>query len=80
MRIAEVHVAPDDRMPPIYTTIPDARDVLHAEVLRSQLEAQRSVRGLDRIADTGDQGNARLGAAVADLIGEGKHASGRSEE
>ena len=49
-------------------------------MLRPQLEAQRSVRGLDRIADTCDQGNARLGAAVVGLVGEGKHASGRGEE
>jgi hypothetical protein len=35
---------------------------------------------LDGIADTCDQGNARLGAAVAGLIGESKHASGHGEE
>jgi hypothetical protein len=67
-------------MPLEGATISDAHHVLHAEVLRSQLEAQRSVRGLDGIADTGDQGNARLGAAVVGLIGEGKHATGRAEE
>jgi hypothetical protein len=67
-------------MPPEGATIPDAHHVLHAEVLRSQLEAQRAIRGLDGIADTGDQGNARLGAVVAGVIGEGKHAAGRGEE
>jgi hypothetical protein len=67
-------------MPPICAAVPDAHHVLHAEVLRPQLEVQRSVRGLDGIADTSDQGNARLGAAVVGLIGEGKHATGRAEE
>ena len=80
MRIAEVHIAPDDGMPSICATIPDAHHVLHAEVLRSQLQAQRSASGLDGIVDTCDQGNARLGAAVAGLIDEGKNACGRGEE
>ena len=49
-------------------------------MLRPQLKAERSVRGLDRIANAGDQGNAELRTAGTDLVGEYKYARSRGEE
>jgi hypothetical protein len=80
MWVAKVHVAPDDLVTLVSAAVSDTGNVLETEMLRPQLKAERSVRGLDRIANAGDQGNAELRAAGTDLVGEYKHARSRGEE
>src|SRR5215467_4322108 len=58
VRVPEVHIATDHRMPAVSAAILDTDDVLKAEMLGPKLPAERPARGLDRIADACDQGNA----------------------
>jgi hypothetical protein len=60
--------------------VPDADHVAEAEMLRPQLQAERSVRGQDGIADAGGQGNAGLGMARAGAVSVEEHARSRGEE
>lgn len=52
MRIAEVHVAPDDRKSVVMAPVFDAGDILEIEMLRPQFQAQRFLGRMRGIADS----------------------------
>jgi D-hydroxyproline dehydrogenase subunit beta len=80
VRVAEVHVAPDDRMPVIGAAVLDAGHVLDAEMLSTQFQAERPVRGPDGIADARDQRHAKVRAACTGVVGDRDHATRRGQQ